>query len=556
MRPQSRTNVFFAILEVHNGRRVNSEEFARIDGRCFGIRRLIINHIIDAWRIGALHGCQKSRHNIVHVDPADHVIVFMNDLVLPAPHAGKYTASRTINGTKTEDVQRQTCLFVNRHMGLFNTGPQLRRRSAGIDDIVFVGKPLRRYAVDAGCAQVSIPVEFWREGRQQFAMLVHDHIALLARRNGMQQMGGAVQNTPWFFQGCLPVPDMGFNPRVPHLFDFVLSAGGPSHFPSCSLQMRRQTSCDIPVPKEKHAAHAVLSFFSLAIAAQAVRLKGLMMTMSYTALTRGSTALALLAGLWLMPAAAQLNEGAQSRGYTNSFEGSTAYDVCLARIDVDPEDGFDRAMSWYSQGGGPPALHCAAIALLSAGHYADAADRLDLIAQNPSNGLTADMRAAILDQAGNAWMLEGFPEQAIQSFNAALALNPESLGTKSEIYFDRARAWVMDQNWDEAIQDLGRVLELAPGAKDVLTLRATGYRALGSNELAWDDVTHVLLADPDYSPALIERGVLNVLRGDTDAARADWVKVLLLEDGGDLEDAARDYLHELDIGPGGAFAAE
>lgn len=281
-----------------------------------------------------------------------------------------------------------------------------------------------------------------------------------------------------------------------------------------------------------------------------------MMTMSYTALTRGSTALAIGALLWLTPAAAQLNQGGEAGVPLNSFGGSTAYDVCLARIDVDPEDGFDRALAWYSQGGGAPALHCAAIALLTAGHFADAADRLDLIAQNPSNGLDAEMRARILDQAGNAWMMEGFPDQAIESFNAGLALDPQGSGLRTEIYFDRARAWIMDQNWDQAVQDLGRVLELAPGAKDVLTLRATGYRALGSEDLAWQDIADVLAADPDYSPALIERGVLHVMRGDTDAARADWVKVLLQEDGGELEAAARSYLHELDIGPGGAFAVE
>ncbi len=281
-----------------------------------------------------------------------------------------------------------------------------------------------------------------------------------------------------------------------------------------------------------------------------------MLKMSYTALQRGSTALAVLIGLWLMPAAAQLNESERATANSNWFGGSAAYELCLSRVELDPEDGFDRALAWYDQGGGPPALHCAAIALLTAGHFADAADRLDLIAQNPSNGLDANMRAVIFNQAGNAWMLEGFPEQAIESLNAALALDTQSTGRLAEIYFDRARAWIMAQNWDEGVQDLGRVLDYAPGAKDVLTLRATGYRALGSDQLAWDDVTRVLSDDPDYSPALIERGVLYVLGGDSDLARADWVKVMLQEDGGELEAAARDYLHELDIGPHGAFAAE
>ncbi len=268
---------------------------------------------------------------------------------------------------------------------------------------------------------------------------------------------------------------------------------------------------------------------------------------SYTSFSVGSTFASLLALLWLIPSAA-LAQGAAASG---GFGDSEAYELCLGAIDDDPLTAFDRALAWRDQGGGAPAVHCSALALIALGQYGDAADRLDALAQDTHNGLNAAIRAQLLVQAGNAWMMEGIPEQGVESLNSALSLNVPSDALSAEIYFDRARARFMDGLWDEAVDDLSDALSYQPGAKDARTLRATAYRLSGDMANARADVTYVLNDDPDYAPALLESGVLHIAAGDEAAARADWIHVLQLDDAeDDLKGAARAYLQELDF-PGG-----
>jgi len=250
--------------------------------------------------------------------------------------------------------------------------------------------------------------------------------------------------------------------------------------------------------------------------------------------------------MWLMPLGALAQEPSDSRW----FGGSEAYEFCLSAIDEDPEQAFDRALAWRDQGGGPPAVHCSALALLAIGQYGDAADRLDALAQDINNGLSAPLRAQILIQAANGWMMQGFPGQAIQSLNAALSLDAGSDGISVQIYFDRARAHVLDDDWPPAIDDLTRALDLAPGAKDALTLRAMGYRFQGDTARAETDLARVLDDDADYAPALLERGLLHRAAGDDAAARADWTRVLQLDPEADLLAAARAYLYDLDFPDG------
>lgn len=268
---------------------------------------------------------------------------------------------------------------------------------------------------------------------------------------------------------------------------------------------------------------------------------------SYTSFSIGSTFASLLAVLWLMPSVA-LAQGADGGG---GFGESEAYELCLGAIDDDPLTAFDRALAWRDQGGGAPAVHCSALALIALGQYGDAADRLDATAQDTHNGLSAVIRAQLLVQAANAWMMEGYPDQGVESLNTALALNVPSDALSAEIYFDRARARFMDGLWDEAVDDLSHALSYQPGAKDARTLRATAYRLAGDTANARADIVYILNEDPDYAPALLESGVLHVTAGDEAAARADWVHVLQLENAeADLKGAARAYLQELDF-PGG-----
>src|ERR671938_862814 len=104
----------------------------------------------------------------------------------------------------------------------------------------------------------------------------------------------------------------------------------------------------------------------------------------------------LLPLLWIGSAFAAPND--------NPFGASDPYQACIAAIGVKADDAFEKAMIWRDHGGGVPAEHCAALALISLDEPGEAASRLNALAQRMDAG-TASERASLLAQSGNAWLL-------------------------------------------------------------------------------------------------------------------------------------------------------
>src|ERR1700690_3884968 len=129
--------------------------------------------------------------------------------------------------------------------------------------------------------------------------------------------------------------------------------------------------------------------------------------------------------------------------------GEAQYEHCLSRAASNPADALREAADWQKAGGGPAADHCAAVALVGLHRYVEAANSLETLAHGrfPTD---PGMRRALYDQAGNAWLLAGKPDNAIGSFSAALAIDPSD----EDILSDRARADAMKKNWAAAEPDL------------------------------------------------------------------------------------------------------
>src|SRR6185503_7740950 len=97
---------------------------------------------------------------------------------------------------------------------------------------------------------------------------------------------------------------------------------------------------------------------------------------------------ALFAGLavaWVTPALAA--------------EPADSYEACVAVIDTNAGEAFDKALAWRDRGGGVQAEHCAALALISLDEAAEAASRLGNLAQRPDAG-DGMQRAKLLTEAG------------------------------------------------------------------------------------------------------------------------------------------------------------
>src|SRR5471030_2702825 len=101
---------------------------------------------------------------------------------------------------------------------------------------------------------------------------------------------------------------------------------------------------------------------------------------------------------------------------------SAHYRRCLDSSSANPAPALADAEAWAKSGGGVPAEHCAALALVGLKRYAEAGARLDRIAGGRDVPGGA-FRVALFDQAGNAWLLAGDGARAVQSFSGALTLS-------------------------------------------------------------------------------------------------------------------------------------
>lgn len=217
------------------------------------------------------------------------------------------------------------------------------------------------------------------------------------------------------------------------------------------------------------------------------------------------------------------------------------YAKCMKQAQDDPAAGRKLAQSWQEKGGGHPAEHCLAVSLIGLKQYKDGAARLETLAEAMVRAPAA-LRADVLGQAAQAWLLAGDPERAYAADGAALGLRPND----PELLIDRAAAAGSAGWFDKAVADLDRVLAADPARLDALIYRASAYRAQGKLDPALADVEAALKLAPDSAPALLERGNIRSLRGEIDGARRDWVRVAAIAPGSAAATAAKTNIARVD----------
>jgi tetratricopeptide (TPR) repeat protein len=222
---------------------------------------------------------------------------------------------------------------------------------------------------------------------------------------------------------------------------------------------------------------------------------------------------------------------------------SDQYDRCLALLPSDPEGAQEMAESWSTAGGGDAAEHCLAQARVALGDPDDGATMLETVADRlKSSGAE---RAAVYDQAAQAWLIAGEPARAFAAASHAVDLAPEM----PDLRVDRAMAAEQLGHWPEAVDDLTQALAAEPRRPDALVLRGTAQRHLGQLDLAQADIDAALKLDAEDSEALLERGILKQHRDDTEGARADWQRAIELAPDSQAADLAQQNLALLEAGP-------
>jgi tetratricopeptide (TPR) repeat protein len=224
-------------------------------------------------------------------------------------------------------------------------------------------------------------------------------------------------------------------------------------------------------------------------------------------------------------------------------QDAAAYEKCLDLARKNPSEGFETGSVWRDHGGGLPAEHCVALALVGLKEYGEAARRLEKIANRMTLRESTTLRAEVLSQAAEAWLEAGSPEGAEGALTSAIELAPRN----PDYFVSRAVAHAQRKDYKGAVQDLNRALALGGPRGDALAYRAAAWRFLGDLKQARLDADKAVQIDPTLPAGWLERANIKRLAGDPNGARKDWLAVLDLAPASAAAEAARNNLETLDV---------
>ena len=223
------------------------------------------------------------------------------------------------------------------------------------------------------------------------------------------------------------------------------------------------------------------------------------------------------------------------------------YDSCILLTKSHPDEALELASKWGAIGGGEGAQHCRALALVGLNDFGQGALELEQLAQK-SKG-TVGLRVNLLEQAGQAWLMQGEPTRAYNAQTAGLKLATPDMPQYVRLLVDRAATLAEGAKFKEAIIDLDAALKQQPDNADALAFRATARRNLKETDLALVDAEAAVKADPRNVNARLERANLYKLQGRLNDARRDWVLIPQLAPDSDAAKAARADMERADVKP-------
>jgi tetratricopeptide (TPR) repeat protein len=190
------------------------------------------------------------------------------------------------------------------------------------------------------------------------------------------------------------------------------------------------------------------------------------------------------------------------------------YARCVGLVGANATQAFEQASLWRTEGGGAAAKHCQGLALVALGQPVRAAGVLDSAADDLGRDQPPRpiLRARVMAQAGNAWLLADDAARAESRLSAALALMPDAGADKTDMYVDRARARAAVKNWGAALTDLNTAAVRAPERADILLLRGSAKRLLGDLDGAAADLAAAAALAPDDAEIKAEQGRLAISR--------------------------------------------
>lgn len=233
---------------------------------------------------------------------------------------------------------------------------------------------------------------------------------------------------------------------------------------------------------------------------------------------------------------------------TKKFQSPWLKD-CLELVESDPARAHVQAQMRVNTANGPEqvlAHHCLGLAATQLGRWDDAIASF-LIARDGAPPQDHRFRARLGAMAASAHMGKGDAQAALGVLAIAQsdAEAADETDLQAIIAIEQSRALVAQGKLAEAEPHLTRAQKLRPGDAEAPLLTATLLRRLGRLDEAQAQIEAAFAMAP-LDPAVgLEAGVIAVLDGRDDAARASWQSVVATVPGTSYATAAQSYLDQI-----------
>jgi tetratricopeptide (TPR) repeat protein len=128
--------------------------------------------------------------------------------------------------------------------------------------------------------------------------------------------------------------------------------------------------------------------------------------------------------------------------------------------------------------------------------------------------------AKFYNNRGVAYFAKGEYDQAISELNKAIEINPSYV----EAYDNRGCAYVAKGKYDQGISDFNRALEINPKLASAYTNRGTAYMNKGQYDQAISDINKALDLNPKFALAYYSRGMSYYYKKEYDKSWEDIKK--------------------------------
>lgn len=222
---------------------------------------------------------------------------------------------------------------------------------------------------------------------------------------------------------------------------------------------------------------------------------------------------------------------------------------CLTQLETDAARAHTQAQIKRTAATGEEqviANHCLGLAATELGLWTDAQDAFTAARDvTPEGEIRA--RARFGAMAGNAALAGGNPADALPLLETAQSDAQTAASAPLQVIaaLDSARALVALDRAEDALAPLETATTLAPQESEGWLLKATLLRRLDRLGDAQAAIEKAAAISPQDSDIGLEAGVIAILSGRDDAARASWQSVIDVQPDSLAAETARGYLGQL-----------